>query len=139
MKMKYLVILFAAITGLLLATSGCRHASKPATRLEGQWSGFKTARPDYKCTLSIKGDLIEYHGAESNDWVRGTFVLNEELEVPQMDLTIQEPADQSKKVILAIYQIDEDTLRVAAGHSGSPRPSEFAPGPQTDVFNFKRD
>jgi len=140
MKTTCLVGLIALTTGLLLVASGCGHSSKPGQGVDGHWSGFKTTSPDYTCTVDITGNQLEYRGADANDRMRATFILHDDAEPKQMDLTIQEPIEQSNKVILVIYQLDGDTLTVAtSSHGVSQRPVDFTRNPQSDVFKFKRD
>jgi RNA polymerase sigma factor (sigma-70 family) len=108
--------------------------------LQGHWRGLNTAHPGVTCTLNISGDQFEYRGSEPNDWLRGTFVLNESAKPKQMDVTILEPALESSKMILIVYQLKGDKITLAAApHGSSRRPVEFTPSPQVDVLEFQRD
>jgi RNA polymerase sigma factor (sigma-70 family) len=142
------VILAAGTTGLVIKHQRQAHYSMPVAgsvepskqSLQGRWTGANTAHPGETCTLNISGDQIEYRGAEPNDWVRGTFVLNERAEPKQMDVTIAAPAGESGKTILLIYQSAANNITLAAGpHGTSQRPVDFTPGPQVDVLELQRN
>jgi uncharacterized protein (TIGR03067 family) len=137
MKTTCLVKLFAMTLCLVLAGVGCGHSSKPGKGIEGHWSGFNTKRPDYACTVSITGNQLEYHGADTNDWVRGNFVIRTDVKPNEMDLTVAEQPKESNHKIFAIYQVEGDEMTVAI--SSSQRPADFAQNPQNEVFNFRRD
>jgi uncharacterized protein (TIGR03067 family) len=141
MKTTCLVKVFATTMCLLLAGVGCGHSSKQTIRdqqsVQGQWNGYKAKRPDYKCTVKLTGNQFEYRGAETNDWSRGTFILRENVEPKEMDLTILEPAQQSDNRLFAIYQLEGDKMTVAM--SSIHRPADFIPNEQTEVFHCTRD
>ena len=105
--------------------------------LQGHWTGSNTAHPGKTCTVNISGDQIEYRGADPNDWVRGTFVLNEYSEPKEINMKILEP---SNTVIFGIYQMSGDKMTIAvAPHGGYIRPVNFTPGPQVDVLELQHD
>lgn len=105
--------------------------------LQGHWTGSNTAHPGETCALTISGDKIEYLGAEPNDWIRGTFALNENTDPKQMNITILEPAHG---FILCAYQMQDDRITIAAAeHGSSQRPVGFAPSRRVDVLEFDRD
>src|SRR5689334_18230488 len=133
MKTTCLVGLFAITTGLLLVAAGCGHSSKQSKGIEGHWSGFNARHPDYACTVNIAGNQLEYHGTDTNDWVRGTFVIREDVKPNEMDLTVAEPPKESNHRILAIYQVDGDEMTVAI--SSVQRPVDFATNTQNEVFS----
>jgi RNA polymerase sigma factor (sigma-70 family) len=112
--------------------------SKSANQsLQSHWTGSNTAHPGQTCTLNISGDQIEYHGANPNDWLRGTFVLNENSDPKQINVTILEPANS---FVFGIYQVTGDKMTIAvAQHGSSLRPVNFTPGPQVDVLELQHD
>jgi RNA polymerase sigma factor (sigma-70 family) len=119
----------------MLAAAGSGESSKQT--LQGHWTGSNTAHPSQTCTLNISGDQIEYRGTDPNDWLRGTFVLNENAEPQQLNVTILEPA---KGFIVGIYEVKGDTATIAvAPHGSSQRPVDFTPGPQVDVLELQHD
>jgi len=142
-------ILATGTTGLVIkherqarqprAVAGSSGASSMQS-LQGHWTGSNTAHPGETCTLNISRDQFEYRGAEPNDWVRGKFVLNENTNPKQMDVTINEPASESGKSILILYQSVGNNLTLAAGpHGSGQRPVDFTPSPQVDVLEFQHE
>jgi uncharacterized protein (TIGR03067 family) len=130
------------LAGLLVAgVAGCSHKpAKPA--LDGRWTGFEVRQPNSKCTLAIDGGQMEYHGANSNDWIRGTFVINDKVQPAQMDITLMEPVGSpyTGKIALGVYELQGDELKVAAAEPGSNlRPGNVAGGPNIQAFVFKRE
>lgn len=132
--LKLCLLASLALAGL----AGCGHKAAKAG-LEGRWTGYDVARPAEQCVVTINGNQLEYRGAQSNDWVRGTFVLNEAAQPKQMDLLVQEPPQSATgKAILVIYEMQGDEMKVAV--PGTPeRPADFSPKPQVRIFSFKRD
>lgn len=135
MKTSCLIGVCAVTCGLLLIASGCGRSSNQS--IQGHWSGFNAKRPDYACTVSIAGDQLEYHGADTNDWVRGTFIVREDVKPKEMDLTILAPPRETNHMIFAIYQVKGADMTVAI--SSGQRPVDFSTNTQNEVFNFKRD
>jgi len=132
---------FSLMTYLLLAVAaGCGKQSEPAKPgLDGRWTGFDVGQPDAQCTLTIKGNHVDYRGASPTDWLRGTIALNEQAQPAQMDLTIEESGASSDvgTTALMIYELRGDELRVAA--SKGERPTNLEGGERVRVFAFKRD
>jgi RNA polymerase sigma factor (sigma-70 family) len=120
-----------------LQVTGAQNGDASAPGLQGRWKGSNTAHPGQECTLNISGDKIEYRGAERNDWLRGTFVLNGSANPKQLDVTILEPA---RSFVHCIYQADGNGITIAAAEHGSPlRPVDFTPSPQVDVLELQHD
>jgi uncharacterized protein (TIGR03067 family) len=140
MKMKMMphLKLFLLASLALAGFAGCGHKAAKAG-LEGRWTGYDVARPAEPCVVTINGNQLEYRGAQSNDWVRGTFVLNEAAQPKQMDLAVQEaPPGGAGKTYLVIYEQQGDEMKVAVPGNGQ-RPVDFAAKPQVRVYSFKRD
>ncbi len=115
--------------------------SKPSNQsLEGHWTGSNTAHPGQACTVHISGDHIDYRGADPNDWLRGTFALNENTEPKQINVTILSAGDGIQSFIFGIYQVNGDKLTIAvAPHGFNVRPVDFTPSPQVDVLKLQHD
>lgn len=127
---------------LLAGMVGCSQHNSVKPSLEGRWSGFEEGRPDNKLTLTLNGDQFAYWNASSNEWGRGTFVVNDTRQPAQMDLTFQEcPTPQYVgKVALAIYELNQDGLKFAGAEPGSPvRPTNMAGGQGVRTLTFKRE
>jgi len=131
------------LAGLVLAgVIGCTSQSTPAKPgLDGRWTGYDMEQPEAKCTLAVKGDRLEYRGAQPDDWLRGSFVLNEQARPMQMDLSIKEGGEVNRNDVgttaLAIYELRGDELKVAV--SSQERPANFAGGQGIHVFSFKHE
>jgi uncharacterized protein (TIGR03067 family) len=131
------------LAGVVLAGAvGCSKQSQPARPgLDGHWTGYEVRQPAAKCTVAIKGDQLEYRGAQPLDWLRGSFVLNEQAQPRQMDLSIKEAGDVNLNDVgttaLLIYELGGDELKVAV--SSLDRPTDFAGGQGIHVFSFRRD
>ena len=121
----------------LMPAAGVRRDGAAGHILQGHWKGTNTAHPGETCTLNISGDRIEYRGDDPNDWLRGTFVLNEEADPKELNVTILEPAGS---FILCIYQANGNDISIAAAEHGSRQgPVAFVPGRQVDVLELQRD
>jgi RNA polymerase sigma factor (sigma-70 family) len=141
------VVFTAGTTTLVIHHELRRRASDPILMagfsksanpsLQGHWTGSNTAHPGQTCTMTISGDQIEYRGADPNDWLRGAFVLNENFEPKQINVTILEPANSFG---FGIYQTDGNKMTVAvAPHGSNLRPVNFTPGPVVDVLELQHD
>ena len=87
--------------------------------------------------VNVSGDQIEYRGADPNDWIRGTFVLNDSANPKQLEVTILEPANS---FILGIYRAQSDKLTIAVAEHGShQRPVNFKPSQRVDVLELRRE
>jgi uncharacterized protein (TIGR03067 family) len=142
--MKKLPILKSCVlAGALLAcVIGCHRHQTEQPKPDGHWTGFDVTQPNAKCTLTITGTNLDFRGTGPDDWCRATFVLNEAVKPGQMDLTLNEAAPQSAgKVVLAIYELKGDEIKIAASYPGAPqRPTEFVPNREfVRVLSFKRD
>lgn len=127
----------------ILLTAGMVGCGKPKSEkssIQGHWTGFDLTRPAEQCSVTITGNQLEYRGARTNDWCRGTFVLNGSAQPVQMDLIVQEPPPIAGKTMLLIQDLKGDEMKVAGAEPGVPlRPGNFSPGRQSRVWSFKRD
>ena len=131
------------LAGLVLAgVIGCTARSEPAkVGLDGRWTGYNVQQPEAMCTVTINGNQAEYRGAQPLDWLRGSFVLNEQAQPKQMDLNITDAGDINRNDVgttaLMIYERRGDELKVAV--SGQERPTNFTGGPNIRIYSFRRD
>jgi len=109
-----------------------------ARTLQGRWRGTNTAHPGKVVRVTISGDKIEYRGADADDWLRGTFVVNDNASPAELNITVVEPV---RTFILCLYQADGDKFTVAAAEHGKRlRPADFTPvHNQVDVLELQRD
>src|SRR5262249_42343039 len=120
---------FLAIT-LLLGTWGCSTLHKSdAAALQGTWSGREPGvTPATPRTLIISGTQIDYRGAVSNDWGKGTFTIREDAQPRQIVATLTEcgTPEYVGKTCYLIYKIENGTLSLSANEPGNPAaPSSF--------------
>jgi uncharacterized protein (TIGR03067 family) len=140
MKTSGILKVFALTAIGFAVTLGCTRQTTKAPGLEGHWTGVDLVHPDQKCELTITGTNLDFHGIAPDDWCRGTFVLNEQVQPKQMDLMLNEAAPESAgKLNLVIYEIQGNELKIAACRPGSPeRPADFTPTREVRVLAFTR-
>ena len=133
-----MVVLFAAI--------GCSKHDKPDSAvksdlamLQKSWHGEEgrgVARSTNSLVLS--GNNLEFHGANPQEWYKGTFILREDTTPKQMIVTVTDcPAPQYiGKIANAIYRIENGTLTIAGNEPGNQAmPASFdAPGARMITF-----
>ena len=92
-------------------------------------------------SLLVSGHTLEFHGAASDDWLKGTFTLHEETNPRQLTGTVTEcaAADYVGKGVYSIFKIEDGALTLAGNEPGDTNiPSAFdASG--TRQFVFKHD
>ncbi len=110
--------------------------------LEGSWTGHDvTPGREGPASLLVSGHTLEFHGAEANDWLKGTFTLHEDTNPKQLTGIVTEcPAqDYIGKKVYSIYKLEGDTLTVAGNEPGNTNfPSAFD-DPTTRQLVFKHD
>jgi uncharacterized protein (TIGR03067 family) len=137
--MKRHVALWMIALAALVSAAGCCSTckSKSSDSLQGKWSGHETGNSG-TCTLAISGNKLDYQGAQSGDWCKGTFTLNQDASPKQLVgvITDCESTDAVGKVINAIYKIENGTLTVCGNSPGDvDMPASFnAPGSRTFVL-----
>jgi len=104
-----------------------------SSALQGTWKGQEAiGGAEGSCSLVISGYALEYHGADVNDWCKGTFMLREDTNPKQLVGVISECPDPQYvgKAVCSIYKIEAGTLTIAGNHPGNPEvPASFdAPG-----------
>src|SRR5579864_3943544 len=90
MKRMLLVSLAAALfasgcTTPAKSPSATQPPARPApttissTAMEGTWAGREiTAGREGTATLKISGQTLEFHGEAADDWIKGTFTVQED-------------------------------------------------------------
>ena len=136
--MKRMILIPVSIA--LIFASGCSTPRKASsTVFEGSWTGHDvTPGREGPASLLVSGHTLEFHGADANDWLKGTFTLREDANPKQLaGVIIECPAqDYVGKNFYAIYKIEGDTLTVAGNEPGNTNiPSAFDdPGTRQIVF-----
>jgi uncharacterized protein (TIGR03067 family) len=136
--MKHLLLV--TLSGAAILASGCStlHKSDSVT-LQGTWQGQEIGRPmEGTCRLVISGNALEFRGADTNEWYKGTFALREDTNPRQLIGKMTDcPADEYiGKTVYAIYRIEAGTLTLTGNEPGNPEvPSSFdAPGSRKFVL-----
>jgi len=97
--------------------------------LQGTWKGQElTGEAAGPCYLIVSGEHFEFHGADTNEWYKGTFTLREDSNPRQLLGSVTEcPAPQYVgKTSYAIYRLESRTLTLTAKEPGNPDlPSGF--------------
>jgi uncharacterized protein (TIGR03067 family) len=114
---------------VLFAAIGCSKKDKPGSAvksdlatLQKSWHGEESGTTTKGTnSLVFSGNTLEFHGANSQEWYKGTFILHEDTTPKQMIVTITDcPAPQYiGKTANAIYRIENGTLTIAANEPGN--------------------
>lgn len=140
MKIR-LTLLLAAVA--IIAFAHAETQKSDSELLQGKWQGTeKDASPDGGTSLlTVSGKIMEFHGADTNDWVTGTFTLREDVTPKQLVVTIKDCPDSGSigKPIYVIYRLERDTFTAAGNSPGETNfPSGFdAAGVRQIVFKRK--
>jgi RNA polymerase sigma factor (sigma-70 family) len=118
------VLLTASTTFLLLKEI----SRKPdLTALQGTWVGQETGIPG-QATIVINGLTLEFRGADSMEWYKGTFSLLKNTNPRQVAIVIADCPDPEYvgKTARAIFKLEGDTFTVAGNEPGNPSlPASF--------------
>lgn len=137
-----------AFATMVLLVSGVHADDKPAApkALQGTWkltSAELAGKPlggDFtkSTTLTIEGDRYTVMVGTLLD--KGTLKIDAGKTPKAIDIVGVEGANKGK-TILAIYEINGDTVRICYDLSGAARPTEFKTKPDTKLFlaTYKRD
>ena len=115
---------------------GLQGTWKPST---GELAGMKFPDETLKTiTLMIKDDKYKVTVGMQVD--QGTVKLNPKAKPKEMDITGTEGPNKGK-TILAIYELDGDTLRICYDLGGKNHPTEFKTREGTQLFlvTYKRE
>jgi uncharacterized protein (TIGR03067 family) len=151
--MKNLILVPLSIAALFASGCSTPSESHPAsaaskspappktnsTAFEGLWNGHEvTPGREGPASLTISGQTLEFHGADANDWLKGTFTTREDTNPKQFLCVVTECAapEYVGRNCYAIYKLENGTLTAAGNEPGaSGFPSAFdAPGSRQFVF-----
>jgi uncharacterized protein (TIGR03067 family) len=139
--MKRAVTIFSLVLmPVLLVTLGCSGLHKSsAGALQGRWSGREIGVvPEAPRQLAISGSHVDYRGAITNDWGKGTFTLRDDTQPKQLIITLTDCGfpQYIGKTCYMIYELRDGTLTAAANEAANPEaPSSFdAPHARRMVF-----
>jgi uncharacterized protein (TIGR03067 family) len=133
-----MAIVFAAVGRSKKDTAEPAVKSDLAT-IQKSWNGQERGRALGQTNmLVLSGNNLEFHGANPQEWYKGTFTLHEDTTPKQMIVVITDcPAPQYiGKTANAIYRIENGTLTIAGNEPGNPAmPATFdAPGTRLVTF-----
>ena len=128
---------------VIIGTLGCATPRRSdSAALQGSWTGREVGRETQGvCHLTITGKNLDFRGADSREWYKGTFVLHPDQSPKQLVGTISDCAEPKYvgKTVNAIYRLDEGTLTLTGNEPGDPEmPSGFE-GPSARTFTLKKD
>jgi uncharacterized protein (TIGR03067 family) len=120
--------------------SSAKAAPSDSAALQGTWTGKElSADSDDACRLVVSGQSFEFHGADPNEWYKGTFTLREDSNPKVMVAAITEcPVEKyNGKTDYAIYRLENGTLTLTAYEPGNPEVPSGFDAPETRRFVFK--
>jgi uncharacterized protein (TIGR03067 family) len=151
--MKKIILIALSIAAIFVSGCSTHSASSSAavapensappkatsTAFEGAWKGREvTPGREGPASISISGQTLEFHGADADDWLKGTFTVREDTNPKRWVGTVTECAapEYVGKKCYAIYKIEDGTLTIAGNQPGdSIIPSAFdAPGSRQFVL-----
>ena len=140
MKTKLIILLLASVVAITSVYSEPKKSDSDA--LQGEWQGTeKDAAPDQHSTLTLTGKNLEFHGADTNEWYKGTFTLHEDTSPKQFIGVIRDcpSSDCVGMKVYAIYRIEKDNFTICGNQPGETNcPASFdAPGTRQIVFRRK--
>lgn len=134
-------ILMPVLCAMAMLASGCATTvpKSDSAALQGTWKGQEVSRrSEGTCSLTISGNAVEFIGADTNEWYKGTFILREDADPKQLVAAITEcpMAQYQGKTTYAIYRLENGTLTLTGNEPGNPEvPASFdAPGARKFVF-----
>jgi uncharacterized protein (TIGR03067 family) len=125
---------------LLLLAADDKDTKKDADQLQGTWDvvslevGGQKAPADglERFRLTIKGDKMSHKAADDGQTEETTFVLDPTKKPKTIDMTLKKGGDAGK-IILGIYAIEGDTLKLCMNQPSLERPKDFASKAETRV------
>jgi uncharacterized protein (TIGR03067 family) len=141
-----------ALCSACILLSGCSQSHTPdsaATQkpdsvvLQGTWTGQEVGAPTQGSpSLAFHGTNLEFHGANPQEWYKGSFTLREDTTPKQLEAVITDcPAPQYVgKTAHAIYKLEGGKLTLTGNEPGNPAvPASFnARGTREIVFTLKQ-
>jgi uncharacterized protein (TIGR03067 family) len=128
---------------MLVAAAG--YAAPPKSdsdALQGKWKGQDSGSDGSgSASLVVTGAKLEFRGADTNEWYKATFTLQEDKTPKQLIAVVTESAAPQYvgKTAKAIYQIKEGKLTITAKEPGNPDVPTAFEGPDTRTIVFKRE
>ena len=128
---------------MLVAVAG--YAAQPKSdsdALQGKWKGHDSGSDGSgSASLVVTGAKLEFRGADTNEWYKATFTLQEDKNPKQLIAVVTDSAAPQYvgKKANAIYQIKDGKLTISAKEPGNPDVPTAFEGPDTRTIVFKRE
>jgi uncharacterized protein (TIGR03067 family) len=132
----------AVIIAITSYSSFAQEAKGDPEGIQGKWevvaaiyNGKQSANKDLLIWTITKSHFV--YGSDKQD----TYKLNPGTKPKQIDITVVPPkvgGNVDHAVLLGIYELKGDALRICIGHSGKDRPKDFEAGAGRNVFTLKR-
>jgi uncharacterized protein (TIGR03067 family) len=138
-SMKKAVRTLSLAVTVVLAVSGFSAYASDSSGLQGKWKGREAGRPTEGARLlTISGNTLEFRAADTNEWYKGTFTLQEDKNPKQLVgvITACAAPEYLGKTVNAIYRIESGTLTLTGNEPGNAEvPKSFdAPGSRKFVL-----
>ncbi len=136
-KMLSLCLVLAAA---LAGTTGCSKTPKPDAKVvQGTWKG-QEPNATASSSLVMTGTNLEFHGANPQEWYKGSYTLRDDTNPKQMIVVITECADPKYvgKTSYAIYQIQDGMMTISAHEPGDTNVPASFDGPTVRKIVFKQ-
>ncbi len=140
------IVLFAG--SLLAADDKKKDADKKdLQKLAGKWQPTsmligknKTSDEDLKTfTLALEGDTYTFSIKGEKEPDKGKFKIDANAKPMTMDIITGKDSPNKGKILLAIYELDGDTMKICYDREGKKRPTEFkADSDKTLLAVYKR-
>ena len=114
-------------------------AKSDLAAIQKSWRGQEGAGAAARTnSLVLSGNNLDFHGANPQEWYKGTFTLHEDTTPKQMIVVITDCAAPQYvgKTANAIYKIENGTLTIAGNEPGNPAMPAAFDAPGTEVMTF---
>ena len=129
--MRLMKGLGVVVIGLLIAADDAKKddTMKDKESLKGTWI-VQSSERDGQADESIKDDTVTFDGDSASVMTKdkeqkATFKLDASKKPKTIDFTPSEESEKDK-VVLGIYSLDKDELKVCFTKAGGERPTEFS-------------
>ena len=142
MRKTTAILTLAFVAVLVVALGRVAEDKSGAGALQGTWKGKEIGNDDNNaCRLIFTGNNIEYRGVDTNDWIKGTFTLQDDKTPRQFAATITACAntDTVGKTSVVIYKIEDGVLSVAGNRPGETNAPATFDAPGARHFEFKKE
>ena len=135
-------VLTLTCLAILCGGAGCSSLHKSdSAALQGTWQGSEIGgRTEGVCWLIIAANAVEFRGANTNEWYKGTFTLRQDTTPLQVIATIMQCpfAQYIGKTTHGIYRLEGGKLTFTANEPGNPEVPTGFDAHGSRRFTFKK-